>query len=138
MIPSLEVRDRETAPSAGTRREGRTFALTLAGGFSFVALIARWRGAETVMAVAAILAGISLLSALLIPGKLEPIRRRWMKAGEAIGRVTTPVLMAIVYYLILTPTGLVRRLVVRRAAANDSYWHQRSPLPPRTRMERQF
>lgn len=120
------------------RSEGRVFALTLAGGFLFVSLLAYWREADTVANVAASLAGISLLAALVVPGRLEPVRLAWMKLGEVIGRVTTPILMAIVYFVVVTPIGLVRRAFTPRRTTSDSEWHRRPPLPPRERLERQF
>ncbi len=119
-------------------QSGRVFAFTLAGGFTFVALIGTWRGLPLLTTVALALAALSVLAGLLVPGRLEPVRRGWMAFGEAIGRITTPVMMAIVYYLVLTPTGLIRRLVVRRPGNSASYWHTRPPLPPKSRLERQF
>ena len=114
------------------------FAFTLTGGFLFVAAIGYWRDSRPVQLVALILAGLALMAGLVAPGHLEPARKAWMRLGEAIGRVTTPVLMAVVYYAVVTPTGLLRRAVTRRAAPSASAWHVRAPLPPRERMERQF
>ncbi len=111
----------------------------MAGGFSFIALVAYWRAAETVTIVALSVAATSLFAALLVPGRLEPVRLGWMKVGEIIGRVTTPILLAVVYYAIVTPIGIVRRVAVgRRRKRLDSQWHQRPPLPPPARLERQF
>jgi len=119
-------------------REGRIFALTVAGGFLVVALLAMRRGGYRVEAAAFSVSAIGVLAALMIPGRLGPARRAWMKLGEAIGYVTTPILMAIVYYVFLTPIAIVRRLGLQRESAKDSRWHQRPPLPPRERLERQF
>lgn len=122
------------------RREGRVFALTMAGGFLFVAALMYWRGAETVALVASVLAAISILAAGAVPGRLEPVRIAWMKLGEIIGRVTTPILMAIVYFVVVTPTGIFRRIFFsgRRQDPTVSAWHERPPTPPPERMERQF
>jgi len=121
------------------KRDGRIFALTLMGGFLFVALVAYWRSAETVMVTAVGLAAVSFLAALLVPNRLEPARRAWMRLGEGIGRITTPIMLAIVYYAVVTPIGLIRRATVRRTrSGSGSAWHQRPPLPPPEKMERQF
>ena len=124
--------------AARKTRDGRIFALTLAGGFLFFALLADWRHAPRVAAVAAVVAVASLLAAALVPGKLEPIRRAWMKLGEGIGYITTPIVMAIVYYLVVTPIGLLRRARPVGRPTTTSSWHHREPLPARERMERQF
>jgi hypothetical protein len=120
-------------------REGRIFALTVAGGFLAVALLAMRRGHQAVEAVAFSASALGVLAGLSIPGRLGPVIRVWTKLGEAIGYVTTPVIMAIVYYLLLTPIAAVRRVAIRRkASVMASRWHRRPPLPPRERMERQF
>lgn len=119
-------------------REGRIFALTVAGGFLLVALLAMRRGRNRVEDAALVLSAVGVLAGLLIPGHLGPARRTWMKLGEAIGYVTTPIIMAILYYVIVTPIAVVRRLARQRRPTKVSGWHQRPPLPPRERMERQF
>ena len=129
---------RPTQAPQSTKRSGRVFAFTLAAGFAFVALVGWWRDMPTLARAGQILGAASLLAGLLIPGKLEPARRAWMAFGEALGRVTTPLMMGVVYYLILTPMGLVRRALVRRPPSPASFWRPRDPLPPRERMERQF
>ena len=119
-------------------REGRIFALTVAGGFLAVALLAMRRHRDRVEDAALALSAIGVLAALLFPGHLGPVRRAWMKFGEAIGYVTTPIIMAILYYVVVTPIAMVRRLAKQGTPATESGWHQRPPLPPRERMERQF
>lgn len=119
-------------------REGRVFALTLAGGFLFVAAAGLWRDAHRLVVISSTIAVVSVLGGLLIPGRLTPISKAWMKVGELIGRVTTPVLLAAIYYLIFTPIGVIRRLVAPRRSPKGSNWHRRPPLPPPSRMERQF
>ena len=137
MIPSVE--EAGSSSDISLRRDGRRFALTLSAGFLFLAAIAYWKGNSRVATVSATLAVIALLAALLVPGRLEPVREAWMGLGEAIGKVTTPVLLAIVYYGLVTPIGLLRRLVrsLHRSSAEHG-WYRRTPLPPRERLERQF
>jgi hypothetical protein len=119
-------------------RDGRIFALTLAAGFTAVALLAMRKGRNAIALPALALAVISVLAALLVPGRLEPIRTAWMKLGEGIGYVTTPIFMMIVYYAFLTPIAIMRRFTAGRPPATDSNWHRRPPPPAPQRMERQF
>jgi hypothetical protein len=119
-------------------REGRVFALTLAGGFLFLAVVGFWRDSDQLVVISLTMTAVSVLAALLVPGRLTPISKAWMKIGELIGRVTTPVLLAVIYYLIFTPIGLVRRLLAPRRSSKGSNWHRRPALPPPSRMERQF
>jgi hypothetical protein len=129
--PSLARRD--------NIREGRIFALTVSVGFLVVALLAMRRGHYRVEAAAFSAAAAGVLAGLFIPAHLGPARRAWMMLGEAIGSLTTPIIMAVVYYFLLTPIAAVRRVAAgRKPHSTDSRWHQRPPLPPRERMERQF
>ena len=40
---------------------------------------------------------------------LGPVERAWMGLAHAISKVTTPIVMGVMYLLVLTPVGLLRR-----------------------------
>ena len=128
-----------------TASHGRKFALTLAIAFCVIAAIAVWRGRQTASWIAGTIALVMSLAGLLVPGSLEPVERGWMKLAHAISRVTTPIFMGIVYFVILTPVGVVRRIMGANALVhrpnNGSYWIrrlQRDKQRARRQMERQF
>ena len=50
------------------------------------------------------------LWALIAPNSLQPVYRLWMRLGLAIGRITTPIVLGVVFYLVIMPMGLVRRV----------------------------
>ena len=52
---------------------------------------------------------VSLPISLLIPRSLELIYKSWMKLGLVLSKVTTPFLLAIVFYFIFFPMGLLMR-----------------------------
>ena len=131
----MQARDRART---GTAHSGRVFAFTMMAGFIFIALVGAWKDVGFLVRGGQVMAVVSFLAGVLVPRHLEPVRRGWMAFGDAIGRVTTPIMMAIVYYAVLTPTGLIRRLFSKRPGPAASYWQQRPPLPPKSRMERQF
>ena len=92
----------------------------------------------------ALVVGVLLLApALLAPRILMPVYRIWMTVGEALGWINTRVLLGVVFYGLITPMGLIRRLrredPMRRRhdPAAQSY---RVPKPPRpgAHMNRQF
>lgn len=47
--------------------------------------------------------------ALMAPLSLIHLYRPWMKLGEALNGITTPLILAILYYLVLTPMGIAAR-----------------------------
>lgn len=133
----------EHAPTRLTAREGRRFALTVGGAFLVLAALAWWRERYLVANVLAALSGLLILAGLLIPTHLGPIERTWMKLAHAISRVTTPVVMAVMYFGVLTPTALIRRLFaqnpIEHHPAEGSYWKARPPGRRRSAsMEQQF
>jgi len=133
-----QTADSPQAAAKRTVREGRTFGLTLAVGFLVWGLLAVRKGWDRAAAITFAFSAVFLLAGILVPGGLRPLRHGWMKLGEVIGNVTTPVLMAIVYYLVMTPAGIVRRFHGRQQPTGTSAWHRRVPLPPAKRLERQF
>ena len=75
---------------------------------------------------------IFLILGLLNSKILSPLNKAWIKLGEILGRIVAPVVMAIVYFLILTPISLLVRLfgkdLIGMKFSNDikkSYWIKR-------------
>ena len=124
---------------------GRRFALTLAGAFAVLGLIAYLRHRGVTFRVLEALAATFALGALVIPSKLEPVERGWMALAHALSKVTTPIFMGIVYFVVLTPMAVIRRMAggnpIVHKAESDGYWVTRTKSDPeaaRRRMERQF
>ena len=52
----------------------------------------------------------------LVPAQLGPVYRAWMALATAISKVTTPMFMGVIFFLVLTPAGLPRPAVRPPAA----------------------
>jgi hypothetical protein len=113
----------------------RTFALALPLFFGIGGAIARWRWEQPAVAFAIWGAGATLVLLLLMMPRLRrPVYVAWMCAALPIGVVVSFFALALIYFLILTPVGLVRRMfgdpLTRRFDRNAAtYW---SPARPRT------
>lgn len=121
--------------------EGRRFGLTVGGAFLAIGAILWWRD----RAAAPYLSGVGALLAvagLLIPARLGPVQHAWTSLGHGIGKITSPLVMGLIYFGLLTPIGLLRRLLGRdelaRRADASSYWVDRPEGARRSDMERQF
>lgn len=55
--------------------------------------------------------GVLAFWGLTFPMTLRPIYRLWMRFGILMSRVTTPLLMGMVFFLAITPLGIIRRLL---------------------------
>lgn len=49
--------------------------------------------------------------ALLLPTTLAPVYRFWMALGHGLGWVNTRIILGIMFYLIVLPTGLIMRIL---------------------------
>ncbi|MGJ8635972.1 MAG: SxtJ family membrane protein [Phycisphaerales bacterium] len=116
----MELRARLTA------KEGRKFAFTLGIAFAVIGFLFAWRWGHSVGLVLWIISGVLMISGVLIPTRLGGVSRMWLALGEAISKVTSPIIMAIMYYLILTPVGFLMRLSgknpLRHKEHDGGYW----------------
>jgi hypothetical protein len=125
---------------------GRRFGVEIGLLCVALALFVGRHGAHPVARVVLLLCGaVLLLIALLRRATLAPLARRWSRIGEAIAAVTTPLVLALVYFVVVTPMALLRRTLGRspivRDPAADSYWVRRAARTRdarRAEMERQF
>lgn len=125
-----------------TPKEGRRFGLTVGAAFWVIAAISLWRGHEIPPLILGALGSALVVGGLVVPGRMGPVYDRWMAFAVAISKVTTPIFMGVVYYLVLTPTGLIMRLFGHRPleaeSDDDGFWVQREPDATRSNLTRQF
>ena len=106
------------------RKFGWTFAALF---FLIGALSHPW-----MMAVGAAFAVVTLTRAHW----LAPLKHAWMRFGELLNRIVSPVVMAVIFFVVFTPVAFVMRLTGRDALARryepaaPSYWKRRDPPGP--------
>lgn len=128
-------------PARLSASEGRKFAFTVGAAFAVLGAVVWWRGLTTAAQVFGGLAGLLLVLGTVVPSKLGPVQRAWMGLALLISKVTTPIFMGVVYFVVVTPISLgmgvfgKRPLRVRPAA---SYWKERPEGARRSDLTRQF
>jgi len=134
----------ERVPARLSAKEGRSFGLTVGGAFAVLGALLWWRGrSHTLIGVFESVAVALIVAALLAPAHLGPVQRGWMKLAETISKVTTPIVLGIVYALVFVPIGLAMRVFGRdplRPAPRGapSFWLARSLTDKRSDLRRQF
>ena len=58
---------------------------------------------------------------------LTPLNKLWFKFGILLGNIISPIVMGIVFFLVVTPTGLVMQIFRKdilklKKNSNDTYW----------------
>ena len=101
-------------PARLTAAEGRKFGLTVGIAFGVLGGILLWRGKETLSTVLLALGGVLVLAGLVVPTLLGPVERAWMGLAHLISKVTTPIFMGIVYFVVMTPIGITHVNTMRR------------------------
>jgi hypothetical protein len=123
--------------------EGRRFGFTLGAAFAVLGGVLWLRGRHPAAIVALGLGAVLLSAAVALPSRLGPVRAAWLGLGTALSRVTTPIFMGVVYFVVITPIGVLLRLRGRnpltRHQRPGTVWVLR-PVEARSRrdMNRQF
>ncbi len=92
-------------------KEIRQFAWIMAGMILvFFALLLPWLWHWTFSWTPYIISAAFALTGLLVPQVLAPVHKAWLKFAEVLGGINSKILLFIVFYLVLTPMGLVAKL----------------------------
>jgi hypothetical protein len=105
----------------------RSFGWVMAGFFTIVGLWPLWSGGPvrwTLVIIALAFAAVTLVR----PALLNPLNLLWHKLGLLLGKIVAPLVMGALFFLVVTPLGLLRRLTGadplrrRKKSTADSYW----------------
>ena len=107
----------------------RSFGITIGIILLIVASLLFYYDKASYQAIA-IIAGAFISLGIIIPILLKPAYLVWMTFAVILGWVMTRVILSIVFYLIMTPIGLITRLLGEDFLAlkrlnSDSYWNNR-------------
>lgn len=122
-------------------RTEREFGLVVGG---VLLLLSGWwiyRGKfHSVSQITLPVAALLLLLGIIFPRVLFYPNKAWMALAAALSFVTTRIILAFVYFVVITPIGIIKRLMGwdplnRRAAPRESYWQ---PYAERQRDSRHY
>lgn len=76
-----------------------------------------------------------LLISIFASQLLTPLNKIWYRFGLALGRVVSPIVLGLIFFLILTPIALIIRIAGRdnlkmKKMDTQSYWVERLPPGP--------
>ena len=121
----------------------RTFGFAFGGGLTVLGSLLLWREKAPAPWVLGGAAAILVLAALL-PRALRPVESVMAGLFRTVTQVLTYVLLTILYLVVLTPLGLVRRLLgkeslgLRPDPSRETYWIDVEPDGPASRPRKPF
>ncbi|MEO0035440.1 MAG: hypothetical protein RLZZ501_1463 [Pseudomonadota bacterium] len=137
---ALDGQSHARLPQMGSNR---AFGLVFATVFGVVAALPLRDGGEPVWWAAGVAAAFALI-ALIYPRALKPLNFVWFLIGLGLHRVVSPLVMGLLFFVTVTPVGLLMRLSgkdplrLKRDPTATSYWIERAPGPAADSMRRQF
>jgi len=124
----------------GLRKFGITTGLIVAGLFG---IFFPWLFEAGFVIWPWILCGLLIAMGLLTPMALGPVYHWWMRFGLMISRFTTPLIMGLVFFLVITPMAIFMKLLGkdamrRKLAKDESTYRIESIKTARERIERPY
>ena len=104
----------------------RSFGLVFFGFFLIIGLWPIFKY-EEIRIWALTISLIFLVLGILNSKYLTPLNRFWMKFGLFLGKIISPIVMGIVYFLVVTPIGIMMKILRKdllniKYKKNESYW----------------
>jgi len=121
-----------------TLSELRSFGLTMAlilGGISIYTLFNQSQLGLLWITVTVFFGTLGLLA----PAALRPIEKGWIKLGELMGMVVTPIVMGVMFFGIITPIGLLMRAIGKDLLDQKidkgatTHWKKTEPITDKSR-----
>ena len=108
--------------------------------FLLVALYPLIRGGEIrvlSLAISLTFLFLGLINSII----LTPLNKIWFKFGILLGKIVSPIIMGIIFFLVVTPIALIMRIVGKdllnlKFNKNKTYWIQKTG--PKSKMKNQF
>jgi hypothetical protein len=124
-----------TRTQAVKQTSDRFFGLTFFVVFLAIALWPLLRHGPIRLTALGLALGFLIVS-LITPKLLGPLNRLWLKFGALLHSITSPVILGVMFYLVITPIGLIMRLAgkdllrLKFDPGCQSYWIKREPPGP--------
>jgi len=88
-----------------------------------------------------IISSIFLILGALNSKILTPFNKLWFKLGIFLGKIVSPLFMGVIFFFVVTPTGLIMRILGKdplnlKYNLNKSYWIEKNG--PKSKMKNQF
>ena len=118
----------------------RSFGIVFFIVFLIISLYPLLHG-ENIRVWSLIISIIFLVLGLLNSKLLNPLNKIWFKFGLLLGKIISPIVMGIIFFVVVTPIALFMRLLKKdllnlKFNKKNTYWIEKSG--PKSKMKNQF
>jgi len=127
-----------------SKKDLRKFGLTVGGVLLVIGLVLFYFEKPSAIYFA-VIGGLLILFGALFPKILKPLNRVWMSLAIILGFIMSRVILTILFYFVLTPIGILAKLVGKKFMtlkydkSAETYWEKRTIIHKKQiDYERQF
>ncbi len=118
----------------------RSFGIVFFIVFLLIALYPLLKGSD-LRIWSLVISFIFLILGLINSKILTPLNRLWFKFGLLLGRFISPLIMGIIFFIVVTPIGIIMRLLKKdllnlKYNKKETYWIDKTG--PKSKMKNQF
>ncbi|NIO41290.1 MAG: hypothetical protein GTO41_14600 [Burkholderiales bacterium] len=129
------MNERSSPASLPTLPSNQNFGWIFTGIFALIGAYSAWIERTSLAVTLFALSGLFAALTLLAPRALTPLNRLWFKFGLLLGRIVSPLVLAVLFFLVITPVALLTRLFGRdelrlKRRDKSTYWISREPPGP--------
>jgi Saxitoxin biosynthesis operon protein SxtJ len=113
----------------------RSFGIVMTAAFAVMSVLNWWHEGHSWHWTGGI-AVLFLVATLFRPTALKPLNRLWLRVGLLLHKIVNPIVMALLFFSTVLPTGLIMRalgkdpLRLKRRFGVNSHWIERRPPGP--------
>tara|TARA_Y100000741_G_scaffold291183_1_gene231337 strand:- start:85 stop:468 length:384 start_codon:yes stop_codon:yes gene_type:complete len=118
----------------------RSFGIVFFVVFLLIALYPLIKGSD-IRIWSLIISFIFFALGLINSNLLTPLNKQWFKFGLFLGKIISPLIMGIIFFIVVTPIGIIMRLLKKdllnlKYDKKESYWIEKTG--PKSKMKNQF
>ena len=118
----------------------KNFGIVFFGVFLLISLYPKIND-EDIRIWSLVISLIFLILSLSNSNLLSPLNRLWFKFGLFLGKIVSPFIMGVIFFLVVTPTGILMKIFRKdllnlKFNTNNSYWIEKKG--PKSKMKNQF
>lgn len=130
------------SPVLKSPRALRRYGFVMAGAFGVISAFLWWKSSAATLYVFGIASFFAIL-AVVAPKLLGPVEKVWMAFAEKLSIVMTTLILTIAYYLVITPIGLLLRIMGKdllniKKSQKPTFWQPVEQDGPGTRPDKPY